>query len=113
MSGRKTITRDMIEACLAKGWAVSQAARHYGFHRKSIEAACERFGIALPMHPFSPQMPSMRRKPMVVFEDNIPDTPPKKKKTNAVWSASPAAIERALEKMQRDKYLKTTSNGDK
>lgn len=113
MSGRKTITRDMIEACLAKGWAVSQAARHYGFHRKSIEAACERFGIALPMHPFSPQLPSMRRKPMVVFEDNIPDDPPKKKKTNAIWSASPAAIERALEKMQRDKYLKTTSNGDK
>ena len=75
--------------------------------------ACERFGIALPMHPFSPQMPSMRRKPMVVFEDNIPDTPPKKKKTNAVWSASPAAIERALEKMQRDKRLQTMSNSDK
>ena len=103
MSGRKRITRDMIEACLAKGWAVSQAARHYGFHRKSIEDACERFGIALPMHPFSPQLPSMRRKPMVVFEDNIPDDPPKKRK--AIWSASPAAIERALRKKEQEKRL--------
>jgi len=103
MSGRKKITRDMIEACLAKGWAVSQAARHYGFHRKSIEAACERFGIALPMHPFSPQLPSMRRKPMVVFENNIPDDPPKKQK--AIWSASPAAIERALKKKEEEKRL--------
>lgn len=106
MSGRKKITRDMIEACLAKGWAVSQAARHYGFHRKSIEAACERFGIALPMHPFSPQMLSARRKHLVVYEDNIPDAPPKKKrKTNASWSASPAAIERALRKLEEQKRL--------
>ena len=103
MSGRKTITRDMIEACLAKGWSVSQAARHYGFHRKSIEAACERFGIALPMHQFSPQMPSVRRRPIVVFEDNIPDTPPKKAK--AIWSCSPAAIERALRKKEEEKRL--------
>ncbi len=103
MSGRKRITRDMIEACLAKGWAVSQAARHYGFHPKSIDAACERFGIALPMHPLSPQMPSMRRRPIVVFEDNIPDDPPKKGK--AIWSASPAAIERALKKKEEEKRL--------
>lgn len=105
MSGRKKITRDMLEACLEKRWCVAQAARHYGFHPKSIDAACERFGIALPMHPFSPQLPSMRRKPMVVFEDNIPDTPPKKKKTGAVWSASPAAIERALRKLEEQKRL--------
>ena len=43
---------------------------------------------------------------MVVFEDNIPDTPPKKKrKTNASWSASPAAIERALRKLEEQKRL--------
>lgn len=103
MGGRKTITRDMMEACLAKGWAVSQAARHYGFHPKSIDAACERFGIALPMHPFSPQMPSARRRPIIVYEDNIPDEPPKKRK--AIWSASPAAIERALKKKEEEKRL--------
>ena len=113
MSGRKMITRDMIEAAERKGWSVSQTARHYGMHHKSIDAACERFGIALPMHLFSPQRVSARRMPVIVYEDNIPDTPPKKKKTNAVWSASPEAIERALEKMRRDKYLKITSNSDK
>ena len=113
MSGRKTITRDMIEEAKRKGWGVSQTARHYGMHHKSISAACERFGISLKTPPFSPQRVSARHNHLVVWTDNIPDMPPKKKKPNAVWSASPAAIERALEKMQRDKYLKTTSNGDK
>lgn len=96
MSGRKRmITKDMIEACLAKGWAVSQAARHYGFHPKSIDAACERFGIALPMHPLSPQMPSIRRRPIVVWEDNINDG----ERRELAFSASPAAIERALKRI--------------
>ena len=52
--GRKRITRDMLEACLEKRWSVAQAARHFGFHPKSIDAACERFGIMLPMSIFSP-----------------------------------------------------------
>ena len=109
MSGRKIITKDMIEACLAKGWSVSQAARHYGLHRKSIDAACARFGIALPMHLFSPQMPSTRRRPIVVFEDNIPDDPPKKGK--AIWSCSPAAIERALRKKEKGRRKALAGNG--
>lgn len=92
---RRTITRDMMEACLAKGWAVSQAARHYGFHPKSIDAACERFGIMLPMSIFSPQIPASVKVPRS-------EVPIPKKKSNAVWSASPAAIERALRK-QREK----------
>ena len=49
---RRTITRDMMEACLAKRWNAGQAAKHFGFHRKSIESACERFGIVLPLMTF-------------------------------------------------------------
>lgn len=93
--GRKKITRDMLEACLEKRWCVAQVARHYGFHPKSIDAACERFGIMLPMSIFSPQIPASVKVPRS-------EVPVPKKKSNAVWSASPAAIERALRK-QREK----------
>jgi hypothetical protein len=91
--GRKRITRDMIEACLEKGWSKAQAARHYGFHPKSIEAACERFGIMLPMSIFSPQIPASVKVPR--SEVHVP-----KRKSNAVWSCSPAAIQRALLKQK-------------
>lgn len=94
MAGGKRITIDMIEAAQRKGWSVAQTARFYGFHRKSVDAACERFGISLPMSPFSPQRPSARRKPIIVWEDNIDKPKPSK----VAFSASPAAIERALAK---------------
>jgi hypothetical protein len=85
MTGRRIITRDMIIAARDKGWSVSLTAQHYGMHRSSIDAACERFGIMLPMNKFSPTMPS-KTKP--------------KPEGNPVWSCSPAAIEKALAKMK-------------
>jgi hypothetical protein len=61
-------------------------------HRSSIDAACERFGIMLPMNKFSPTMPS-KTKPKT-------DEQGSDKRTPALWSCSPAAIEKALAKMK-------------
>jgi len=89
MAGRKIITRDMIIAARDKGWSVSLTAQHYGMHRSSIDAACERFGIMLPLSKYAPTMPS-KTKPK-------PDEQVSDKRTPALWSCSPAAIQRALE----------------
>jgi hypothetical protein len=91
MTGRRIVTRDMILAAREKGWSVSLTAQHYGMHRSTIDAACERFGIALPMHKFSPVMPSQTKKSQAP-EANDTRTP-------AIWSCSPAAIERALKRL--------------
>jgi hypothetical protein len=91
MVGRKFITRDMLTAAREKGWSVSLTAAHYEMHPKSISSACERFGIALPMHKFSPAMPSQTRRSQAP-EANDTRTP-------AVWSCSPAAIERAIKRL--------------
>jgi len=94
--GSKRITRDMLEAALAKNWDPTTTARHYGMHRTSITAACERFGISLPMHKFSPQAVS-RRSP---DWKEVVDAETLKPKGSPIWSASPAAIEKALAKMK-------------
>ncbi len=98
MSGRKIITRDMIEAAMKKGWTITQTSRHYGFHRKSIEAAAERFGIPLPI--VSPIL-ATKPKPLLVWVDEIKDKPA----TKPVFSASKASIERALAKKAQEKRL--------
>jgi hypothetical protein len=82
----------MLEAALAKQWDPTTTSRHYGVHRTSVTAACERFGISLPMHKFSPQAVSRRSPEWKEAVDAMTLEP----RTKAVWSASPAAIERAL-----------------
>ena len=96
---RRVITRDMIQAAKDQGWHLTMAANHYGMHRSSIAAACERFGIVLPMHPFSPQRVSPKSKVWVDIIDG--ETKPKVK-----LSASPAKIRRALEDIEREKRLR-------
>jgi hypothetical protein len=79
----------MILKAQANKWTASDAAAHLGFHRKSITSAAERFGVALPYHKFSPTVPSATR---VRNRDSDPALTVRVK----AWSASPAAIERAL-----------------
>jgi hypothetical protein len=98
---RRLITRDMIQAAKDQGWHLTLTAEHYGMHRSSIAAACERFGIVLPMHPFSPQRVSPKSKVWIDIADG--ETKPKVK-----LSASKAAIERALEDMAREKRLQAS-----
>lgn len=100
---KRHITRDMIEAALKKGWNAAITARHYGFHRKSIDAAAERFGIALPLG-VSWAPPPPKTKPLLVWTDEIKDAPQKK----PVFSASKASIERALAKKAAEKRLQAT-----
>ena len=95
MNGRKKITRDMIEAARDKGWNATQTSRHYGMHRKSIEAAAERFGIVLPLG--MTWAPPPKPKPIVVWTDEIEDKPKVK------LSAGTAAVERALAKLAAEK----------
>ena len=104
MTGRRIVTRDMILAAREKGWSVSLTAQHYGMHRSTIDAACERFGIALPMHKFSPQAVSRRSPEWKEAVDALTLQP----KTRPTWSCSPRAIERALEKIQNGKRLQAT-----
>jgi len=95
---RRLITKDMLLAAKDQGWHLSLTANHYGMHRSSIAAACERFGITLPMHPFSPQRVSQKSKVWIDIADG--ETKPKVK-----LSASPAAVERTLRRLQREKRL--------
>jgi hypothetical protein len=88
MGGRRLITRDMMQAALIFRWSASQAAKHYGFSRNSIVAACERFGIVLPTTTFGKPITA----PKEPNDDEMyGDDAPKIK-----FSASKAAIERAL-----------------
>lgn len=84
MAARKFLTRDMIVAAREKGWSVTITAQHYGMHRKSIDAACERFGVDLPQSKFSPQLVSARSK----------EEPSNKRIPS--FSCSPNAIQRYL-----------------
>lgn len=102
MGGRRTISKDMMESCLAKRWNAGQASKHFGFHRKSIEAACERFGIVLPLMTFGKPITA----PVLVWVDKIDNETPTPK---AKLSASKAAIERALAKRAAEKRLQATS----
>jgi hypothetical protein len=99
---RRLITRDMIQAAKDRGWHLTLTAEHYGMHRSSIAAACERFGIVLPMHPFSPQRISQKSKVWIDIVDG--ETKPKVK-----LSASPAAVERTLQRLEREKRLQATN----
>jgi hypothetical protein len=94
----------MLEAALAKQWDPTTTSRHYGVHRTSVTAACERFGISLPMHKFSPQAVSRRSPEWKETVDAMTLQP----KTSPRWSCSPRAIERALEKIQNGKRLQAT-----
>ena len=98
---RRVITRDMIQAAKEQGGHRTMAANHYGMHRSSIAAACERFGIVLPMHSFSPQRVSKKSKVWVDIIDG--ETKPKVK-----LSASKASIERALAKQADAKRLQAS-----
>lgn len=99
---RRTISKDMMESALAKRWNAGQASKHFGFHRKSIEAACERFGIVLPLMTFGKPITA----PVLVWVDKIDKETPTPK---AKLSASKAAIDRALAKRAAEKRLQATS----
>lgn len=100
MGGRRLITRDMMQAALIFRWSATQAAKHYGFSRNSIAAACERFGIVLPTTTFG--KPITAPKEPNDDEMYVYDAPKVK------FSASKAAIERALEDMAREKRLQAS-----
>jgi hypothetical protein len=99
MAGRKFLTKDMLIAALDKGWSVSLTAAHYGMHRKSIDAACERFGIALPLSKYAPTMLSKRN----AYWKEVVDAETLKPKGNPIFSCKPGAIERALAKVDHEK----------
>lgn len=96
MAGGKRISIDMMKAACERNWTASKTAKYYGLHRKSVDAACERFGVVLPLHgaPFFGDYG-------VLQEAKVPKVRATKKPSNAVWSCSEAAVKRALEKMGR------------
>lgn len=93
MAGGKRITIDMMKAANERGWSAGRTARHYGLHRKSVEAACERFGVVLPLQeaPFYGEYATLK-------EVTVPKVKVAEPKSNALWSCSPAAVDRALKR---------------
>lgn len=100
MGGRRLITRDMMQAALIFRWSATQAAKHYGFSRNSIAAACERFGIVLPTTTFG--KPITAPKEPNDDEMYVDDAPKVK------FSASKASIDRALKDLAREKRLQAS-----
>ena len=87
---KRQITRAMMIEALERGMHNALASRHFGFSPKSFHMACQREGISLPYAKQSPQMPSDR--------DDRNDASDVRVKA---WSASPAAIDRALRQVRR------------
>lgn len=98
---RRLITKDMLTAAKEKGWNVTQTANHYGMHRSSITAACERFNIVLALSKFNPHMPSTKSR----FWKETDAKP----KTKAIWSCKPGAIARALKEFENKRPLQARS----
>ena len=98
----KVITRDMMRVASENGWTISETARQYDKHRSSVSKACDRFGIVLPMHNFSPQKVSVKSRVWIDLIDN-------EKRPKVKLSASPAAIRRAIADMEREKRLMARS----
>ena len=98
MGGPRLITRDMMQAALIFRWSASQAAKHYGFSRNSIVAACERFGIVLPTTTFG--------KPITAPKEPNYDEVYVDEAQKVKLSASPSAIQRALDDIERQKRLR-------
>lgn len=93
---RRMVTEEMLLECKAQGFYIAKAARHLGLHKSTVAAACDRFNIVLPLHPFSAQRVSPRSRVWVDMIDN-------EKKPKVRLSASPAAIARALKKLDAAK----------
>ena len=93
MGGGKKITIDMMQAASEREWTAGRTARHYGLHRKSVVSACERFGVVLPLQeaPFYGDY-------AVLKEATVPKIRVSEPERKAVWSASPAAVARALKR---------------
>lgn len=74
---RRKITKDMLVAAQGRGWTISQTARQYEFDPTSISEACDRFEVTLPR--------LWGKKKSTASTTKV-----------KAFSASPAAIERAM-----------------
>jgi len=91
----------------------AQAGRYLGRHHTTIVAYAKQFEIELPRYAHAADSPFSVRNGTIYVKSAPANPAPSKKKLSAVWSASPESVQRALEKLQREKRLQTTSNSDK
>lgn len=99
---RPAITREQLQYCKDMGMSPSQAGTYLGRHHTTILSACAKFDIELPKYAHRYAAPTFsKRSPAVLAQ-----IAQAKKEGRAVWSCSPAAIERALRKIEQDKRLK-------
>jgi DNA transposition AAA+ family ATPase len=87
---RQKLTKDMLEAAAEKNWTLSQTARHYGVNTSTVSQACGKHGIVLYIH----HSTAYKNRMMAEASDE---------KVKA-FSASPKAIQRALENFHRRKW---------
>ena len=104
MAKRPPLTRAQIEYCAAKYMSPAQAGRLLGRHHTTIVAYAKQFGIELPRYAHAAASPfSVKDGKIVIKKKPVAPEPSAKKKPT--WSATPAAIERALAKAQARKGL--------
>jgi hypothetical protein len=109
MAKRPPLTRAQIELCAAKKMSPAQAGRFLGRHHTTISAYAKEFGIELPRYAHAAASPFSTNFGRIIPKAPPANPEPSKKKTKAIWSASPAAIERALEKAMSEKHLQAKS----
>lgn len=99
MKPRTPITRAQLMYCKDMGMSPSQAGTYLGRHHTTILSACKKFEVTLPKYAHRYAAPVFsKRSPAVLAE-----IASAKKENRAVWSCSPAAIERALRKLEKGK----------
>lgn len=109
MAKRPPLTRAQIELCAAKKMSPAQAGRFLGRHHTTISAYAKEFGIELPRYAHASMSPFSTDLGRIIPKTPPANPEPSVKKAKPVWSASPAAIERALEKVSAEKHLQAKS----
>jgi len=95
MKSRPPVTSAQLQYCKDMGMSPSQAGTYLGRHHTTILSACKKFEITLPKYAHRYAAPVFsKRSPEVLAQ-----VQEAKKENRAVWSCSPAAIERALRKV--------------
>jgi hypothetical protein len=89
---RRLVTREQVQFAADRGWTAAHAAREFGFHRAAFSHAAKRHGIELPSRVLVHKKGGAKNAapPSMILEVA----------SNArvkAFSASPAAIERALQ----------------
>ncbi len=97
MKPRPFITREQLVYCKDMGMSPSQAGTFLGRHHTTILSACKKFDVVLPKYAHRYAAPVFSKRSPAVLAQMAAE------KKKVAWSCSPAAIERALRRLEKEK----------